>query len=72
MATIATAAVPANWDTPAAVFWDAHSGAVTAVFCAARPGVISERLPGKRALGQAGVGQPKRVEWLSLLGNVNP
>jgi hypothetical protein len=24
------------------------------------------------ALGQAGVSQPKRMEWLSLLGNINP
>ena len=24
------------------------------------------------ALGQAGVAQPKRMEWLSLLGNINP
>jgi len=24
------------------------------------------------ALGQAGVPQPKRMEWLSLLGNLNP
>jgi hypothetical protein len=24
------------------------------------------------ALAQAGVGQPKRIEWLSLLGNINP
>ncbi len=24
------------------------------------------------ALGQAGVAQPKRMEWLSLLGNLNP
>jgi hypothetical protein len=23
------------------------------------------------ALGQAGVAQPKRMEWLSLLGNIN-
>jgi len=24
------------------------------------------------ALARAGVGQPKRIEWLSLLGNINP
>ena len=24
------------------------------------------------ALGQAGVAEPKRMEWLSLLGNINP
>ena len=24
------------------------------------------------ALGQAGVAQPKRMEWLNLLGNTNP